>query len=49
MTDFITLPHGQPHAKMANNSFVHDKPIREMHQIDSGKPEQKSRACYLLL
>ena len=45
----ITSPHGQPHAKMANDEFLRDKPALEIHQSDSGKPEQKRRACYLLL
>ena len=28
----ITLPHGQPHAKMANDYFLRDKPTKEIHR-----------------
>jgi len=45
----ITLLQGQPHAKMADDKFLRDKPTQEIHQTDSGKPKQKRRACYLLL
>ena len=27
----ITLPHGQPHAKMANDKFLRVKSTQEMH------------------
>ena len=28
----ITLPHGQPHEKMANDKYLRDKPTQEIHQ-----------------
>ena len=43
----ITLPHGQHMQKWPMINF--NKPAQEVHQTDSGKPEQKRRACYLLL
>ena len=40
----ITLPHGQPHAKMANDYFLRDKPAQEIHQTQETRVEE---ACML--